>query len=209
MHMIRTFWSPDQASAWCSMIQKTAVLGSPQNLISLNHQLHWWFDNGKLALKPLRKLDDGSIVVQFHWLKASGLKPATPLPIGDLDMDKWMHEAGLTDNSSWGNLKIHRWSGKPIETGQTFILGATNPSLAPSFELLQLSWDMLRMIAICGAAEPEDLLDDNGSGSGDFGAEAFETDVNVWNEDDYVQLRHWAGDIGSSEELEHDANSSS
>lgn len=162
-----------------------------------------------MALKPLRKLDDGSIVVQFHWLKTPGLKLATRLPMDNLDMDRWMHSANLEDNSSWGDMRIHRWSGIPIETGQTFILRATDPSLIPNFELLQLSWDLLRMIAICGAAEPEDLLDDNGSSSEDFGAEAFETNVSVWNEDNYVQLRHWAGDIESNEELEHDANSTS
>ncbi|KAL7899457.1 hypothetical protein HDV63DRAFT_403496 [Trichoderma sp. SZMC 28014] len=207
--LIHTFFNPNQANSWSSIIQNTTILNSPQNLISLNHQLHWWFDHGKMALKPLRKLDDGSIVVQFHWLKTPGLKLATRLPMDNLDMDRWMHSANLEDNSSWGDMRIHRWSGIPIETGQTFILRATDPSLIPNFELLQLSWDLLRMIAICGAAEPEDLLDDNGSSSEDFGAEAFETNVSVWNEDNYVQLRHWAGDIESNEELEHDANSTS
>lgn len=209
MTMLHTFWDPNQAIVWNRIIKQTNTLESPQNLISLSPTLHCWFDKGKMALKPLRQMIDGSIIVQFHWLKSPCIMPSTPLPSGDMDMDDWLHKAGLADNSSWGNIKSHRWSGIPIETGQIFTLKANNPNHIPSFELLQLSWDFLRIVAICGAAEAEDLLDDNGSGNGYFGTERREATVSIWNEDDSAQLRDWVGNIENDEELEHDANSSS
>lgn len=73
-----------------------------------------------------------------------------------------MSEAGLSDNRAWGGCFVHRRSGLPLETGQTFVFGTKIPERAPSFELLQLSWHLLRVAAICGAAQAVELGIDDG-----------------------------------------------
>jgi len=40
----------------------------------MSHQIHFWFENARLALKPLRETPEG-IVLQWYWLKRSILKP--------------------------------------------------------------------------------------------------------------------------------------
>jgi hypothetical protein len=48
-----------------------------------------------------------------------------------------------------------------IRTGQTFLLRADNPEDKPSWELLEMQWNLLRVAAICGAADvTEDYYDD-------------------------------------------------
>lgn len=191
-------WNSDQADIWCSLIKQTNILESPQNLIRLDPRLHWYYNNGEMALKPLRKKDDGSVVVQLHWLKRHYVTPSTSLQ--GVDMDEWMQRAGLADNSTWGT----NTSGIPIETGQTFVLGANDPAHIPNFELLQLSWDLLRIMAISGVATLEDWSDYGGS-DGDIYHEA---ESGIWNEDDYARMQSWASNIQTDEELKNNAESS-
>ncbi|UKZ67000.1 uncharacterized protein TrAtP1_008164 [Trichoderma atroviride] len=81
--------------------------------------------------------------------------------------------------------------GLPLRTGQTFTLKADKdrPELVPSFELLKLSWDMLRIIAISGAAEPKALWKEDGRGS------------NAWADDVSSRLRSW---MGQDDQMEDD-----
>lgn len=197
--MISVFWEPDQAKVWKDLLDQTNILESAQNLISLNHQLHWWFDKGRIAIKPLRKLDDKSIIVQFHYLKSHNQRSPTIMQSGT--MDAWLSKMRLENNSAWGNeITIHRQSGIPLETGQTFVIKADNPNHLPNFELLKLSWDMLRIIAISGAAEPQDLSNDDCSGDGDVDLRIeHESNVSIWNEDNYAELRRWAGKVENDE----------
>ena len=116
----------------------------------MSYQIYFWFDNAKFALKPLRQSQDG-IVVQWYWLKGAVLKPRVHIrPDQDI-----LLQAGLTDQN-WGERLAHRKSGVPIWTGQTFILRAENPEDLPSWDLLQMQWDLLRVAAICGAADVTD-----------------------------------------------------
>jgi hypothetical protein len=181
---------------WFNAIEDSKVAGTPKNLLSLNHQLHWWFDNGRMALKPLRELDDGSVVVQFHWLKQHNVSAKTCFGDGGIDINNYMQKLGLEDNTAWGDIYAHRRSGLPIETGQTFILKADKPELVPSFELLELSWNLLRIIAISGAAEPQDLLDHDQ-----------DADADMWYQNVVSSLQNAAEDIERNNRLKHDADS--
>ncbi|KAH6608934.1 hypothetical protein Trco_002280 [Trichoderma cornu-damae] len=143
------------------------------NLISLNRQLHWWFANGRMALKPLRKTDNGAVVVQFHWLKRSGLPGSPQLFSNDeVDIDALFEAAGLEDNTAWGETLCGRNGGFLIETGQTFTLQARDPSHTPNFELLQLSWELLRIVAISGIVELAGSLQKEAGSRGKDGAES-------------------------------------
>lgn len=126
----------------------------------MSHQIHFWFDNARFALKPLRQTSN-EIVVQWHWLKKSGFLPRTEI---SQTQDAYLHRAGLND-MTWGSCLAHRRSGVPIQTGQTFVIRAQKPQDLPSFELLEMQWNLLRVAAICGAANVTDAsyydLDDD------------------------------------------------
>ncbi|KAL2021074.1 hypothetical protein VTK56DRAFT_7493 [Thermocarpiscus australiensis] len=97
----------------------------------MNHQLHFWFDNARFALKPLRQTQN-EVVVQWHWLRKPILKPRTKIR-----EDQYiLAQAGLIGRN-WGANLAHRRNGAPIQTGQTF-------------------WNLIRVAAICGAAETTD-----------------------------------------------------
>lgn len=176
--LLETFWGEEQAKIWLDLVQNTTIIESARNLLSFNQQIHWWFKNGNLALKPLRQLDDGSVVVQFHWLKCHQIKPTTQF---DGNFNDFMKKAGLEDNSAWGDILAYGKDGMPLRTGQIFTLKADkdNPELVPSFELLKLSWDMLRIIAISGAAEPKELWKEDGR------------DPKTWADEVTFRLRSW------------------
>lgn len=140
--------------AWRKQYEDEGITQLAKNGISMSHQIHFWFDNARFALKPLRQTQDG-IVVQWHWLKRAILKPAVRIKPGQ-DI---LLQAGLTDQN-WGECLAHRRSGVPIRTGQTFILRADNPEDLPSWDLLDMQWNLLRVAAISGAADvPDEYYD--------------------------------------------------
>ncbi|SPO02644.1 uncharacterized protein DNG_05317 [Cephalotrichum gorgonifer] len=116
----------------------------------MNHQLRFWLESAKFALKPLRQTNN-EIVVQWHWLRKSTLTPrANIAQAQDILVD-----AGVA-GQNWGENLAYRPSGVPIKTGQTFVIRAEDPDTLPSFELLELQWNLLRVAAICGAGEATD-----------------------------------------------------
>ncbi|RFU77233.1 hypothetical protein TARUN_5014 [Trichoderma arundinaceum] len=199
LSLLELFWGSDTAARFSALIRHQNITESGQNLLSLNRQLHWWFDNARMALKPLRKIGDNSIEVQLHRLKQGNLRPSSLIP--DNQPLYGLLPSGVAENSyCWGGISAHRNSGLQLETGQTFRLRAENPRDVPDFDLLQLSWDLLRVVAICGAAEEqsieEDDDDDDDYSYDDYGNYNYEDDGNevnmrMWDEDDYAQLRQW------------------
>lgn len=114
----------------------------------MNRQIDFWFKDARLALKPLRQTAEG-IVVQWHWLKRSVLKPNVYIR-SEMDI---IHQAGVMDQR-WGDALAHRESGVRIQTGQTFLLPRHEGM--PSWELLEMRWDLVRVAALCGAADVTD-----------------------------------------------------
>ncbi|KAK1762863.1 hypothetical protein QBC33DRAFT_563466 [Phialemonium atrogriseum] len=163
--MLDTFWGSEKTEAWSQLFENEAIIESPQNLIGLNRQMRFWMKHALFALKPLRKTDN-EVVVQFHWLRDACFLPRDPVftPAESDDVDEVLARAGLEDNMLWGQrLFAHRRSGRRIKTGQTFVFWAGNLETLPNFELLQLSWELLRVAAISGAVKlTDDLPDDDG-----------------------------------------------
>lgn len=155
--MLLHLWGEEQAKRWAQQYQQFTKMEAVQNAISMNHQIHHWFVNAKFALKPLKPLiqDNHSVVVQWQWLKPKTFKPRDR-PCRFDSTETILEKAGLMDKS-WGTCLAHRESGIPIRTGQIFTIRAENPEDLPSWDLLDLSWNLLRVAAICGAA---DVLDE-------------------------------------------------
>ena len=146
--MLAAFWGSDKSMAWRRVFEDAGITQTAKNGISMSHQIHFWFDNARFALKPLRETPEG-IVVQWHWLKRSILKPLTYIrPNEDI-----LLQAGVMD-LNWGDNLAHRESGVRIQTGQTFLFRRHEEM--PSWELLEMQWNLLRVAAICGAADVSD-----------------------------------------------------
>ncbi|KAL7933260.1 hypothetical protein V8C35DRAFT_305353 [Trichoderma chlorosporum] len=186
---LRTFWGDDTATKISALVHDRNITESPQNLLSLNHQLHWWFDNGRMALKPLGTNKDGSVQVQLHWLRTSTLKP-TQIFDDLTTIRQVINSSDIGDNKYWGRIEAHRPSGLPLKTGQTFKLRADDSNEVPNIELLQLSWDLLRVVAICGAAELFDWWDIE-IHEGDDGCYEFETQSTMDCDDDFAEISRW------------------
>ncbi|KAK3938474.1 hypothetical protein QBC46DRAFT_440494 [Diplogelasinospora grovesii] len=141
--MLTAFWGSEKSLVWGETFQNADITQSAKNGISMSNHVHFWFDNARFALKPLRETPEGIV-------KAI-LKPAVWI-FPDQDI---LLQAGLTDQN-WGDSLAHRRSGVTIRTGQTFLLRADNPEDKPSWELLEMQWNLLRVAAICGAADVTD-----------------------------------------------------
>lgn len=199
--MFEMFWDADTVAQLVPLIKDRNVTESPQNLISMNGQLHTWFNNCRMALKPIGETEKG-VVVQLHWLNQSEYTPDS-----DVNSD-WINilisKTGIKKCQSWGYIPAHRASGLSLDTGQTFVLESENPDHVPSFQLLKLSWDLSRVAAICGAArEPWDPSDDDTERYMDYYSDD-ETCSSVTEDNNYPDVLRWREALGLGIEIEND-----
>lgn len=204
--MIDIFWGIDSAARLSALMAGDQNISeSPQNLLSLNRQLHWWFNNGRMALKPLWVMEGGTVCVQLHWIEPGRSTPDTS--IRGVCFDDLTRRVGSFP--SWLT-NIYWSSGVPLKTGHTFTFWDwVDESYLPSFDLLQLSWDLRRVAAICGAyREPEDeLYDDEEEYSGndeghDDNEDCDDNDgvdgdahLDNWQENQNALIHQWMGEV--------------
>ncbi|CAK7274808.1 hypothetical protein SEPCBS57363_006353 [Sporothrix epigloea] len=174
------FWGKEKADAWSRQYSATSVTESAKNLLCLNSQLHFWWGTCHLALRPIRTLDPCTIKLQLHWLRRSRTRPTAPLS-GTFDDIRSLC-GGEDDLATWGPQPVaHRMSGLPLRTGQIFTIRAENPEDLPSFELLDMQWNLLRVAAMSGAAEAEDAPPEEGDDDDEYGGHYVLS--NVYDED--------------------------
>ena len=51
-NVLNYFWGPQRPRPWILKFTDPNFVTSPANMISLNHHLHFWFDNADIAFKP-------------------------------------------------------------------------------------------------------------------------------------------------------------
>lgn len=133
--------------------------------------------NTRWALKPLRKSDNGGVLVQLHWLRPTSLTPLSEIKARDQLAENVLAQAGLSDYKSWGDGE-GEWKGT---NGKVFELGPWN-GVGPSFEVLEMHWNMMRVAAICGALEWDGIQGGNVGGNGGLGVvmgDAEKTEVKI------------------------------
>ncbi|KAK0766064.1 hypothetical protein N5P37_002006 [Trichoderma harzianum] len=163
--MLRVFWDKDKAQTWDRLYARGWSPYSLEGRFLISSYLRQDMAEAKLALKPLAKMEDGSVIVQLFWLKESRLKPQDFLfkPHESVSFEDVLKRAGLENNQEWGPSLVFRKDGQMLLSGQLFILkGNLDVGIkAPDFELLQILWDLTQVAAICGAVnETDDLLDE-------------------------------------------------
>ncbi|CAK7563928.1 MAG: hypothetical protein SEPTF4163_001810 [Sporothrix epigloea] len=174
--MLVCFWGKEKADAWSRQYCATSVTDSAKNLLCLNSQLHFWWGTCRLALRPIRTLDPCTIKLQLHWLRRSRTKPTAPLS-GTFD-DIHLLCGGEDDLETWGPQPVaYRKSGLPLQTGQIFTIRAESPEDLPSFELLDMQWNLLRVAAMSGAAEAEDAPPEEEDDDDEYGGHYVLSDV--------------------------------
>ncbi|OPB43955.1 hypothetical protein A0O28_0022730 [Trichoderma guizhouense] len=177
--MLEMFWDPDTVTQLVPLIRDRNFMESPQNLISMNGQLHTWFDDCKMALKPIGETENG-VVVQFHWLREGNYKPNS---VG-ADFGTFTTQSG-------------------INQGQTFTLESDNPAHRPNFQLLKISWDLRRVAAICGAAVGEPWEESDDEKYMDYYSED-ETCSSFSEENNYPEVLRWREEVEGGIEIETD-----
>ncbi|KAL5092758.1 hypothetical protein Trisim1_000495 [Trichoderma cf. simile WF8] len=196
--MLEMFWDPDTVTQLVPLIRDRNFMESPQNLISMNGQLHTWFDDCKMALKSIGETENG-VVVQFHWLREGKYKPNS---VG-ADFETFTTQSGIDQGKCWGYNTAHRTSGLKLDTGQTFTLESDNPAHRPNSQLLKMSWDLRRVAAICGAAVGEPWEESDDEKYMDYYSED-ETCSSVSEENNYPEVLRWREEVEGGIEIETD-----
>ncbi|KAL6787767.1 hypothetical protein J3E68DRAFT_445048 [Trichoderma sp. SZMC 28012] len=160
--MLHKFWDKDTAQTWDGLCRSGWNPVSLKGRFLISKSLLREISEAKLALKPLAKMEDGSVIVQLFWLKGTTLQPQDFLfkRHDSASFEDILKRAGLENNEEWGPSLAFRKDGQRLQSGQLFVLKA-NPDVgieAPDFKHLQIMWDLTRVAAICGAVNETNYL---------------------------------------------------
>ncbi|PKK51004.1 hypothetical protein CI102_3652 [Trichoderma harzianum] len=187
LSMIDTFWGTETAARLSPLIRDPVFLKSPQNMLSLNRQLSWWYQSGRIAFKPLRKTNTNSLVIQFHWLKKSKLEPAQ-LFTDDMDIWEVMEVADIPESdgrgkgiNGWGRHHFDSYSGLGMETTLT---DEANGDYDDHYGGYEDSDDDYR-----NGCRDEGYYDDQYDGG--YDGDEMKSQPDMYRDKNYVQLRHW------------------
>lgn len=119
-------------------------------MVCLEPLLHNWWGKAYFALEPVEKLPNGTRVC-LRWLPRTNLSVHERLPLNS-DPRNYMNPPGEPGVVGMRDFV----SGHPLLDGATFDLTSEDSELEVSFDMLELQWDLLRMAALCGAADAAD-----------------------------------------------------
>ena len=103
-----------------------------------------------MALEPVERLSNGTRV-RLRWLRQTSFTVWDRVPLNTNPNDH-LHPPNVPGSFNIRDLP----SGHPIPDGSVFDLTSDYGEMHVSYDLLQLQWDLLRMAALCGAAEAAD-----------------------------------------------------
>jgi hypothetical protein len=175
-NLLHLFWDEDRVEKWRSTIfpnSQNPNVGVERcfNLISLSPTAYDMWNRGVFALKPLKRSHNRKeLTVQFFW----------QVP-GNYDIESRVDL--LTEPTSSEGLEIvgdgyfltrleNNNSTPPIRSGKTFTFTTKDPKNLPlpSLELLEMQWNLQRLVGMCGAAGwPSLNLDDDDIANNDDG----------------------------------------
>ncbi|KAJ0163614.1 Laccase-1 [Colletotrichum tanaceti] len=142
----------------------------PENMITLNCLIHFWLDRSMVALEPVpEKSKTDRLVLRYRHLMDSTIQsPSTVgIPLNthpDTVIRPFKTRFGKMANCT----AVHFQTLEAIEDGHEFFVETTDPVMypLPSLRLMQIAYNMARMITLAGAAEKdEDPSDEPPTGS--------------------------------------------
>jgi HNH endonuclease len=160
-HILEGFWSEERIQRWREKIfpdQNRPDQGSEtcQNLICLSYDAHAYWGRAYFALKPIQLSDDEKTLdVEFHWLPQRGYS-------AEVDVTTSPTSSKVSDISA-GTKLFHFPTEQEIHSGRKISLTTDDPveRPLPSFGLLEMQWILHRLVAMSGAAEINDDLDND------------------------------------------------
>ena len=141
------FWSDTRGARLQAILGDESRIDSIANVICLTPLLHHWWGLAIVGFEPLEKLPNGTRV-RIRWLRKTSFTVKDSVPL-DTNPNDHLHLPAIEGSFGIRDLR----SGHPIPDGSIFDFTAESPAMEVSYELLELQWDLLRMAALCGAAE--------------------------------------------------------
>ncbi|RDH26261.1 hypothetical protein BDQ94DRAFT_32908 [Aspergillus welwitschiae] len=164
---MKRFWSDERVKKWKDAVF-SGEMGTeePENMMLLNPLAHRLHTKGLFALEPVSMSDDQTrLTLRIWWLKQQQPNKAITLGnIPDLPGDYNPEGAGICLYNS-----IRQ---QCLRSGEHIHLITPDPILLPlpDTTIMEMQWILQRVTALSGAAEPQELEeDDDDEGEDDFG----------------------------------------
>lgn len=122
---------------------------SPMNLVCMNKHLHALWGQARFGLEPIAHTET-EVTVRFQWLRKGSRGIDTKVTTVD---DTTIEDLCGAERDGQGTGQFYRQSGQPILSGDVFVLKGTSEADRPSVALLELQWHLIRLAAMCAAAD--------------------------------------------------------
>ncbi|KPM43442.1 hypothetical protein AK830_g3149 [Neonectria ditissima] len=176
LHALADIWGERKISEYRRSLGQND-LDIAQNILTLNCLIHHWMDNMKVTFEPIvEECTSTTLVLRYRFLQDSTFRVQTLRQKRQREEDgvrldtlpseilkPFSEEHGVDADYS----AVHFKTQRRIKDGYRFVITTDDPVKfpLPSIELLQLHYQMARMISLAGAAEPEeDLHTDSATG---------------------------------------------
>jgi hypothetical protein len=167
--LLSAFWSPQQIEVWQSKIFRDPHDPSKPtdacfNLLCLSSNLHRMWGKGLFALRPLDyNADMTEPEVEWYWQPHKDHNPGDLVPLTKIPLSSRDFDSVVVDGVTYEH--IFR-GGRSLKSGQKFVLRTEDPERLPlpSKELLDLQWNLNRIVAMAAAGElyqEEEFTDDD------------------------------------------------
>ena len=162
---LKLFWTQEHVETWRKSIFSDAsnpddAVESCENLINLNSYAHTLWNSGCFALKPETASEDGKeLDLLFFWQPRHELLPLVDLSMTPKSSEKL--EGCRPDQALFRRVDV---GFDHLRSGDRIKLRTEDPQRhpLPSWELLDMQWNLQRVVGMCGAADwPESELDSN------------------------------------------------
>jgi len=168
--LLHVFWDEDKVMRWRRSIFRDP--NDPEkpcdgcyNMICLRDDIHSMWEKGIFALRPISlSPDQKQLHLQFYWQPKQTHGPndfveVAKAPLSSKDLTEVAgNELSYKDNNQvWVSIK----------SGYLFTMTTCDPERLPlpSFELLEMQWNLARIVSMSAAAEEQEGVDsDNGDG---------------------------------------------
>ena len=160
---LRMFWTLDQVEDWKNSIftypSKSKATLSCGNLITLSRDAHNFWNQGRFALKPVEKSNDGKeLKIQLFWQPIYEHPPMIDImtePVSTKGIHK--HHLSPIAKLYWDDPSDPD-RGILIFSGDSFTLTTDDPVLRPlpNWKLLKMQWHLARVVGMSAAGDWED-----------------------------------------------------
>ena len=203
---LEDYWDIEKVKAWRDCVVGPDTTETADNLLAFAAHVHSLWGDARFALKPFKMNPEKTeLIVQFYWLPSteySQQQPLFPVPTIENNLRQSPKNAKLWDCET----------EHIISSGHQVVFKTANPDThpLPSMDSLQMQWNLIRLQALSGAADADDLIVHTDPGSEDEGAaymaaENESTDSNHEEEDDDDEDEEDGNDDAPSRQAVHPA----